>query len=245
MAVSFPPRLTEAERAGTPAPEAHSLTLRANLAESRFEWAEQCVASLLARAPSHRVADIGAGEGKMRAAVERYGASWQGFDLAPAAPGVIQWDLDEPAPARADRPGIVLLLEVVEHLRNPWRAMQNVADLLAPGGYLVLTTPNPRWSRSRMYALAQGVPACFTEDDLRVNHHVFTPWPHILARLLGDVGLTVEDYVTIDGRTQWPAGPWTLRYPIRAALAAANKLVERRDPTACGMTYGIVARRPN
>lgn len=245
MAVSFTQPRGDTAPARAPVSTSGSITLHANLSASRFEWAEQCLASLIDRAPSRHVADIGAGEGAMREPVERRGGVWQGFDLAPAAPGVVRWDLDEPAPDAAVRPGIVLLLEVVEHLRNPWHAMQNVGDLLAPGGYLVLTTPNPRWSRSRMHTLAHGVPACFTEDDMRVNHHVFTPWPHVMAKLIGDVGLRIEEYVTIDGRTHWPGPPYSLRYPIRAALAFANKIVERRDPTACGMTYGIVARKPD
>jgi len=94
-----------------------------------------------------------------------------------------------------------------------------------------------------MSALANGTPACFTQSDLDLNHHVFTPWPHIVERLLADCGLTVIRYDTLDGRTQWPRGPITLRYPVRFGLACVNKWIESRDRSACGMSYGIVARK--
>jgi hypothetical protein len=227
----------------TPTAEAATLSPNANNNADRFAWATAQLSRLLAEAPSREVADIGAGEVPMRSPTERLGATWRGYDLAPRNDLVTPWDLDEPRPTSAPPAGIALMLEVVEHLRNPWRAMEHVADLVLPGGYLLLTTPNPRWSRSRMHALAFGLPACFTEADLELNHHVFTPWPHVVSRLLSDVGFAVERYETLEGRTQFPGAPFNHRYPARLLLALSNKLLERRDPSACGMAYGMVARK--
>ena len=179
----------------------------------------------------------------MRSAVEVAGGRWFGFDLAPCASSVTQWDLDDPHPATTQKAGVVLLLDVVEHLRNPWRSMEHIAELLLPGGYLLLTTPNPRWSRSRMHALAFGVPTCFTRDDMELNHHVFTPWPHILEKLLRDVGLTSISYDTIDGHTELPQASINYRYPARLALALVNRYLEQRDPSAKGMSYAMVAQK--
>ena len=105
-----------------------------------------------------------------------------------------------------------------------------------------MTMPNPRWSRSRIHALIYGNPACFTQSDLDINGHVFTPWPHILMRMLSDTGFDVQDYVTLDGKTGWPGRPISLRYPLRVFHALCNMLIERLDATACGMSYGLVAR---
>lgn len=214
-----------------------------NLSTSRYQWAEQCLKELLPLAPSPIVSDIGAGGGEMRFLCEAAGGKWQGFDLFPQLPEIHYWNLDEPARAESQSAGIILLLDVLEHLNNPWLAIQHLADTLLPRGFLILTTPNPRWSRSRYYALAEGNLACFTQSDLDLNHHVFTPWPHIVEKLLNDAGLSIKSYVTLDSPTRWPSHPYNLRYPLRCAFALLNMVVEWRDPTACGMSYGIVAHK--
>lgn len=208
----------------------------------RHEWVASRLPEALGQAPSNLVADVGAGDGAMRAKVLAAGGRYAAYDLAPSSPGIERWDLDEPA-AAADRPGVVILMEVIEHLGNPWRGVGHVADFLLPGGLLILTTPNPLWSRSRVMALWQGEPACFTQDDLDSNHHVWVAYPHIVERLLSDCGFDVLRYDTLDGRTPWPGPPVGLRYPLRLGLAAVLKGLERRDPRACGMAYGLVARK--
>jgi len=216
-----------------------------NLPASRYEWALQCVQRLQLQRPSNVVFDIGAGDGRMKVPIEAAGYSWYGFDLVPSSPIISVWNLAGPCPAEVTRPDAVLLLDVIEHLANPGLALANIANLLKPGGWIVMTMPNPRWSRSRIHALLHGNPACFTQSDLDLNGHVFTPWPHIVMRMLRDVGFEIEDYVTLDGKTGWPGKPISLRYPLRLLHALGNKLLERLDSSACGMSYGLVARVGN
>ncbi len=214
-----------------------------SLSADRYEWADQSLRELLPLAPSHIISDIGAGDGRMHALTKEAGGKWQGFDMFPQSPEIHQWDLDQPAPAECQSAGIILLLDVLEHLNNPWLAVRQLADTLLPEGFLILSTPNPRWSRSRFLALSEGNLACFTQSDLDLNHHVFTPWPHIVEKLLNDNGLGIERYVTLDGPTSWPGRPYNFRYPLRCAFALLNQAIERRDSTACGMSYGMVARK--
>jgi methyltransferase family protein len=219
------------------------MNISANLNLSRYEWADQCLQEFLPRAPSPIVNDIGAGDGRMRVACEAAGGHWQGFDLVPQCPEIRSWNLDDPAASGLRSAGVILMLDVLEHLGNPWLGMQHLAQTLLPEGFLVVTTPNPRWSRSRCYSLARGCPICFTQSDLDGNHHVFPVWPHIMERLLLDTGFSIERYITLDGRTGWPRRPYNLRYPLRCAFAALNMAIERLDATACGMSYGIVGRK--
>jgi hypothetical protein len=60
--------------------------------------------------------------------------------------------------------------------------------------------------------------------------------------MLDDAGFELEDYVTLDGKTSWPGRPIGLSYPLRGARALANMLIEGRDASACGMSFGLVAR---
>jgi len=102
--------------------------------------------------------------------------------------------------------------------------------------------PNPRWSRSRIHALYNGCPTCFTEADLINNSHLFATWPHMVIHILSEAGFEIEEYVTLDGKTTWPGRPISFRYPLRFLNYLACMLIESRDASACGMSYGIIAR---
>jgi SAM-dependent methyltransferase len=219
------------------------MKLSGNSSHSRYQWAEAQLAAALHPVTGKMVADIGTGDSRMRNVVETLGAQWRGYDLDPLVEGVTRWDIEQAADSTFPKANVILMLDVVEHLGNPWQALRNVSSLLLPGGHLIMTTPNPLWSRSRMWALATGNAICFTQSDLDLNHHVFTPWPHIVERLLADSDLVVHRYDTLDGRTEWPSAPYNIRYPIRLGLACIHKWIERRDPAACGMSYGMVARK--
>lgn len=214
-----------------------------NLDLSRYEYAVQTFDRLVPSLPSRVAFDIGAGSGRLKRGLTASGALWMGFDAYPASPEILPWDLADPCPTQGTQAGIAFLLDVVEHLANPTLGLQRVADVVAPNGCLLLTTPNPLWSKSRIHAMLRGVPACFTQADLNVNGHIFTPWPHILAKMLGDAGFRIEEYVTLDGMTTWPRRPLTIRYPVRVAGAILCKVIERLDSAACGMSYGLVARK--
>ena len=208
-----------------------------------YDWTAAVMSPLIIESSIKLVLDIGAGDGRMLALIAAGGGEPRGFDLVPSSDKIIRWDLDEPPASNWPLAGGALLMDVIEHCNNPGLALRHVAEALLPGGFLVLTTPNPRWSRSRIFALLSGYPACFTQSDLDINHHVFTPWPHVLKRMLTDAGFQVEHYTTLDGKREWPGRPFNLHYPARLVMAAAMKAIERRDPSACGMSYGIIARR--
>ena len=145
-------------------------------------------------------------------------------DLAPSSTDISRWDLNEPL--QPPQPaGAALLLDVIEHCENPGLALRNIASVMQENGRLIVTVPNPRWSRSRIHALFCGYPTCFGQSDLDLNHHVFTPWPHILQRLLEDVGFTIDRYVTLDGKTEIFRRNISLTYPVRCFAALANKII--------------------
>jgi SAM-dependent methyltransferase len=220
------------------------MKLSANLDINRYEWVKQLLPEYLKKSPSTVVADIGSGTGVMRAPIESAGGIWQGFDLEPQLPEITSWDLDYSVPAEIqEKAGVVLLMDVVEHLNNPWNAFKHISEHMLPGGYLFLTTPNPRWSRSRWFQLMQGDLICFQPIDLELNHHVFTPWPHILERLLLDNDLEPQLYITLDGKAVMPGAPYNHRYPVRYLFYLMNKWIEGRDPSACGMSLAILARK--
>lgn len=184
--------------------------------------------------------DIGAGKCPMRQPAQEAGHIWHGFDLAPSEPSVTAWNLDDTCPS-AEKADAVIMLDVIEHLFNSSLALANISAAMKPGAQILMTMPNPCWSRSRFHHLALGNLAAFTENDLEWNHHVFPVWPHVLKRLLANHGLEIERYVTLDGRTDWPR-PKSAAWPALMVEAAVRKYIERRDPRATGFSYAVVAR---
>jgi 2-polyprenyl-3-methyl-5-hydroxy-6-metoxy-1,4-benzoquinol methylase len=136
------------------------------------------------------------------------------------------------------------MLEIIEHLNNPWLSMKNVAETIESGGYLILTTPNPAWSNSRLDLLRKGFLTCFTQSDLDLNHHVFTAWPHVIEKLLHDNNFEIIEYSTLDGNTLlFDKNLGGLAAPVQLVFRMIKKSIEAKNPASCGMSYGIIAKR--
>lgn len=208
----------------------------------RFKWAAERLKCLMPQLPMPQVLDIGAGKCEIGDAVRKLGLGYQASDLDARDSAVVKWNIEERGDHIA-RCGCGLLLEVIEHCNNPVLALENILDRILPGGFLIMTTPNPLWSRSRLHALLRGVPACFTQSDLEANHHVYTAWPHILEFHLKSLGASVLHYDTLDGKSEWPKGTTQRNFIVRSVIAAALMYIEYRDPRSCGMAYGLIARK--
>jgi SAM-dependent methyltransferase len=131
----------------------------------------------------------------------------------------------------ADR---VMLVEVIEHLESPWSALRGAAGRVAPGGRLVVSTPNLATLRNR---LELGVRGDLTSFRPGYEPHISPALPHVISRVLNEEGLTVEhplyagtDVISLSKGRRWPA-PLSRRYPrltsvsvvIAAARAPANE----------------------
>jgi 2-polyprenyl-3-methyl-5-hydroxy-6-metoxy-1,4-benzoquinol methylase len=102
------------------------------------------------------ILEVGCGEGAtLRYLKEQGGAAWVGgIEIhAPAASLASQhldWmsnsDIESRDTVRPDRQAdILLLLDVLEHLRDPWNVLAKLArELLKPGGTVIVTLPNIR-----------------------------------------------------------------------------------------------------
>jgi hypothetical protein len=110
-------------------------------------------------------------------------------------------------------------------------------------GLLVVTTPDPRWSVARIHLLLRGFLSGFSEHDLNENYHVLPIWLHVLERFLGEAGFRIRSYVTLDGRTSLFEAKGRLRGAARFMLNAIQILIETRDPSARGMSYGVLAEK--
>lgn len=142
--------------------------------------------------------DVGCGAGLLAEPLARLGAHVTGIDAAP--------ELIEAARTHAGQAGLairyvagevsalegqfdlVTALEVVEHVANPADFVSALADRLAPGGLLVMSTPaRTGWSRLLTITLAEG----FGRIPRGTHDYDQFLAPEQLTALLGNAGLAV------------------------------------------------------
>ncbi|ARS38457.1 hypothetical protein CA265_01670 [Sphingobacteriaceae bacterium GW460-11-11-14-LB5] len=215
------------------------MVINETLSLNRYQWASSFINNLTEVEPV--VFDIGAKDSIITSSITKK-IKYQGFDMAPEITSIKTWNINNELPELSNSADYVLLLEVVEHLTNPWNCLSNLAKVLKPGGKLILTTPNPFWSESRFTLFAEGKMPCFTVADLELNHHVFTPWPHVIERLLTDNGFVIEQWNMLDGKTAL-FDRNLIKNPFRIFKRLAKRYLELRSPMACGMSYGLVAKK--
>jgi SAM-dependent methyltransferase len=188
--------------------------------------------------PQLRWLDIGCGRGELLREIRD---EWQPSALSGIDP--IDWLADDlradvhfeqlPAEdadrlAQADR---VLMIEVIEHLEAPWRALRSVAGRVAPGGWLVVSTPNLATLRSRLELGLRGNLTSFRPD---YEPHVSPALPHVTSRILGEEGLSVQaprfagaDVISLSGGQVWP------------------EAIRKRYPRLSSVSVVIAAQRPD
>jgi 2-polyprenyl-3-methyl-5-hydroxy-6-metoxy-1,4-benzoquinol methylase len=144
-----------------------------------------------------RALDIGCGEGAFSQRMIDLGLSVDGCDIDAdqiKAPVTVkhQIDLNQPNfsahfPTLYD---VVFTLEIIEHIENPWKLIRDASSVLAPGGLLILSTPNVSNFASRLRLFMTGRLLAFEKNDLKHGH--ITPLPYFqLEYMFEQCGFTI------------------------------------------------------
>ncbi|TGX54873.1 bifunctional 2-polyprenyl-6-hydroxyphenol methylase/3-demethylubiquinol 3-O-methyltransferase UbiG [Sphingomonas gei] len=147
------------------------------------------------------VLDVGCGAGLLAEPLARMGAKVTGIDAAPENIGAARahaaamgLDLEYVAGGIEDLPGrrydLVTSMEVIEHVSDPAAFVGGLVDALAPGGLMILSTPNrTALSRLAMITIGEGTGA------IPRGTHDWSQFltPDELTALLEGVGLVVSD----------------------------------------------------
>lgn len=156
-------------------------------------------------APGTRILDIAAAQGNFSITLAEMGykVTWNDLreDLADYvrlkqdcgeidfAPGNA-FELNFTAPFDA-----VLITEIIEHVAHPDDFLQKVAQLVKPGGYIVMTTPNGAYFRNRLPKFSNCLdPKVYEAVQFKPNSdgHIFLLHPDEVSLLASGAGLEVE-----------------------------------------------------
>lgn len=105
--------------------------------------------------PTQKVLDFGAGSGALVETLRRRGFECDGIESSPEAReycknnrGIALYScIDDVAEASYD---FVIMIEVIEHLSDPWKDLAKIKMKLLPAGQLFVTTPNREGVRARI-----------------------------------------------------------------------------------------------
>jgi 2-polyprenyl-3-methyl-5-hydroxy-6-metoxy-1,4-benzoquinol methylase len=127
------------------------------------------------------ILDAPCGEGGLAARLRDAGFAAHGADIDTAAAAHLgaafrAADLTQPLPWPDASFDVVLSVEGIEHLENPFAYLRELRRLLKPGGTLVLTTPNIACLRSRVRFFASGF---FHHDPRPLREAAHHPLHHI------------------------------------------------------------------
>lgn len=191
------------------------------------------------------VFDVGCGNSVLKEEVIKKGGKWFGFDYKPRNEEIFEFDLERQVPKKmpTEKPDVIFLLEVIEHLFNPGFALQNLSKITPKDCHLFVTVPNPFWSAIRLNFFFRNKFPMFEKVDMDGNHHVFTSWPHVIERLLEKNGFEIMDRMTIGSNSKLPAFELSLTYPYKVLIRIIRKLMERQASVSKGMSYGILAKK--
>jgi 2-polyprenyl-3-methyl-5-hydroxy-6-metoxy-1,4-benzoquinol methylase len=162
--------------------------------------------AVLSVPPGSRVLDLGAADGSVaRALVQRQCRVW-GVELdsdaaahaAAVCERVTRGDLETEEPwaeLTGERFEAVLVLDVLEHLRNPAEVLRRASSLLTPAGIVVVSLPNITHAAVRL-ALLQGRFE-YTDAGILDRTHLRFFDRASAEQLLHDAGLTIAERLRV------------------------------------------------
>jgi SAM-dependent methyltransferase len=186
------------------------------------------------------VLDVGCGAGEVLVHFRRLGtARTAGIELVPSAADVARGrpEVDEvvtgdfqtvPLPFADESFDLVVASHVLEHVTDPWRALDQLVRLVRPGGQLIGSLPNVRHHSVWRALVLHGEWRYVDEGILdRTHYRFFTR--RSMVELLEGAGLVVERVVPE------VAGPKSL---------VARRLTFGRVDDLLAYTYNFATRKP-
>lgn len=129
--------------------------------------------SLIEKNPK-KILELGTGSGEFMSVLKKRGYNVIGLDILPnkilleKGYDIRKCDLNEGLPFKKSSFDVVIGLEVLEHLYNPYEMMKEIRRVLRAGGYAIISMPNTASIFSRIGQLYE---KRLDELDIYWHHH--------------------------------------------------------------------------
>jgi glycosyltransferase involved in cell wall biosynthesis/SAM-dependent methyltransferase len=183
--------------------------------------------------------DLGCGRGDCARALEgRYGA-YVGGDLVeyekfPGASNVSFRAVDlnqSPYPFDSASADLVVSVETIEHVENPRALVREMARIVRPGGWIVVSTPNQLSLSSKLYLVVRDQFPAFQEAPGLYPSHITALVEQDLRRIAAEAGLVdVAIRYTDKGRVPLTGRHWPTSLGARGRWFSDNVVMVARRP---------------
>jgi SAM-dependent methyltransferase len=126
-----------------------SIKMKANTSQDTKNNFERGYAALsLLERGSNKILELGTGGGEFMSELKRRGHNVIGLDILPnkfllgKGFDIRKHDLNKGLPFKKSSFDVVIGLEVLEHLYNPYEMMKEIRRVLKPNGYAIISMPN-------------------------------------------------------------------------------------------------------
>jgi methionine biosynthesis protein MetW len=188
-----------------------------------------------------RVLDLGCASGALGAALRARGAYVVGVENDPEYAArarerldqVVEADLEALDPVPLGRFDVLVAGDVLEHLQDPWTVLRRFAEIVEPGGTVVVSLPNVRhWET----VFAIGVQGRFPRRNEGVFDRTHLRWftLHDAWSLVEQAGLRVEEverrirYRRVGGAKETAAARLIARVPGPRAFLTYQHIIRAR-----------------
>lgn len=147
--------------------------------------------------PPAKVLDIAAGSGAFAMRLKDAGFEVEANDINDKAYKAydipkLSVDLNMQLPSfLKDSYDLVVAMEVIEHLGNPFKLIRDLKTIAKPGGYILLTVPNPIDAYSRIAFLRKGILYHFSPRSWEETGHISIILPWQLEIMIKSVALRI------------------------------------------------------
>lgn len=105
-----------------------------------------------------------------------------------------QVDADVRLPFQDTTYDIIIMLEVIEHLKNQWGIMEELKRIKTPDWIVMISSPNVEWIFNRVYFLCTWKMSFFSEQDYLVSGHINPLFSWNFKRMLKKNNLQILHY---------------------------------------------------
>lgn len=152
-----------------------------------------------------KILDVGAGSGAFINRIKKYGGRFSAIEIDKDSfrvENVKLYSLDlntDFADDINDKFDLIISIEVIEHIENPWHFIRQLKKLLANSGNILITTPNPENIPARLKFLLKGTIRGFewfiTKDSIHhESQHISPIFTSLFFRILEENDMIIESY---------------------------------------------------